>query len=108
MPQPITKPLIASSNFLEFSYEIVTSTYYHASLCFMTTVQHVSHPKNFLGVIFTPPRKKWSTCMSLKRSVDSWEVLKDNIQDPIKTIREDSKPPNRILLSKPLFRPWKS
>ena len=38
MPQPITKPLIASSNFLEFSYEIVTSTYYHASLCFMTTV----------------------------------------------------------------------
>ena len=40
MPQPITKPLIASSNFLEFSYEIVTSTYYHASLCFMTTVQY--------------------------------------------------------------------
>ena len=39
MPQPITKPLIASSNFLEFSYEIVTSTYYHASLCFMTTVR---------------------------------------------------------------------
>ena len=38
MPQPITKPLIASSNFLEFRYEIVTSTYYHASLCFMTTV----------------------------------------------------------------------
>ena len=35
MPQPITKPLIASSNFLEFSYEIVTSTYYHTSLCFM-------------------------------------------------------------------------
>ena len=41
MPQPITKPLIASSNFLEFSYEIVTSTYYHASLCFMTTVHWV-------------------------------------------------------------------
>ena len=40
MPQPITKPLIASSNFLEFSYEIVTSTYYHASLCFMTTVNY--------------------------------------------------------------------
>ena len=39
MPQPITKPLIASSNFLEFRYEIVTSTYYHASLCFMTTVR---------------------------------------------------------------------
>jgi len=39
MPQPITKPLIASSNFLEFSYEIVISTYYHASLCFMTTVE---------------------------------------------------------------------
>ena len=38
MPQPITKPLIASSNFLEFRYEIVTSTYYHASLCFMTPV----------------------------------------------------------------------
>ena len=41
MPQPITKPLIASSNFLEFRYEIVTSTYYHASLCFMTTVLHL-------------------------------------------------------------------
>ena len=43
MPQPITKPLIASSNFLEFSYEIVTSTYYHASLCFMTTVHQHMH-----------------------------------------------------------------
>ena len=39
MPQPITKPLIASSDFLKYRYEIVTSSYYHASLCFMTTVE---------------------------------------------------------------------
>ena len=72
MPQPITKPLIASSNFLEFRYEIVTSTYYHASLCFMTTVPSdfpdqaisghfaVFHPYNeaFLGhfMVCTPAK----------------------------------------------------
>ena len=61
MPQPITKPLIASSNFLEFSYEIVTSTYYHASLCFMTTVdiglqikgQRLKFDKYFVSVCET-------------------------------------------------------
>ena len=65
MPQPITKPLIASSNFLKFRYEIVASSYYHASLCFMTTVEKgitilLSNPEKrliFLNVLLVVIRK---------------------------------------------------
>ena len=38
MPQNFTKPLNPSTKFFEFSYKIVTSTYYHAFLCFVTSV----------------------------------------------------------------------
>ena len=38
MPQNFTKPLNPSTKFFEFKYEIVTSTYYYAFLCFVTTV----------------------------------------------------------------------